>query len=163
MTYRIKDWDVHYENHDSRKVKSVRWVALPNKHDGKGYRRVAAHRDAIAVMCAWPLIVQVASKMPERGVLADEDGPLDSSDLAVMTGFPAEIFDKAFKLLVANKICWLEVVPSEVESSDTSREFPQSPDETGEFPLVGKGRLRRPKETHSERIKTYPGAVDSRH
>lgn len=135
MTYQIRNWDQDFENHESRKVKSVRWVGLPNKHDGKGYRRVAAHRDAVPVFCAWNLIVQVASKMPKRGLLADEDGPLDASDLSAMTGFPSEIFEKAFKLLTDRKIGWLEVI----DAPEISRDFPQSPVIPPEIALEGKG------------------------
>lgn len=135
MLYQIRDWDKHFENHESRKVKAVRWVGLPNKHDGKGYRRVAASRDAVPVLAAWTLLLQVASKMPERGVLADEDGPLDSSDLSAMTGFPAEIFEKAFKLLTDKKIGWLETV----DAPGTSRDLPELPAIPPESALEGKG------------------------
>jgi hypothetical protein len=62
------------------------------------------------VFCAFTLMLEVAAKMPARGVLADEEGPLDAEDLADATGFPAEIFAKAFEVLTddALKICWLE-------------------------------------------------------
>lgn len=136
MTYRIKDWDTHFENHESRKIKAARWVGLPNKHDGKSYRRIAGHRDGIPVFAAWTLILEVASKMPVRGVLADEDGALDASDLSAMTGFPSEIFDKAFKLLTEHKIGWLE----EVGVPETSRVLPKLPDETGKTAVEQKGR-----------------------
>jgi hypothetical protein len=141
-TFRIKDWDKHFENHESRKVKGVRWVALPNKHDGKSYRRLTALPDAPGVFAAWTLILQVASKMPVRGVLADEDGPLDSDDLSAMTGFPSEIFDQAFKALTQPKIAWLEEVSEESEagtSPGTSRHFPALPGTTGKSALEGKG------------------------
>lgn len=108
-TYRIKDWDLHFENHDSRKITNARWFPMPNKHDGKSFRRLAAHQDGVPVFAAWTLLLEVASKMPVRGVLSDEDGPLDSDDLAAMTGFPPDIFDLAFGLLIHEKVAWLEV------------------------------------------------------
>ena len=110
MTYRIRNWEVHYEKAQSRPCKKPSWVALPNKHDGKGFRRVAQHERAVEIFAAWVLIVQVASKMPERGLLVDEDGPLTAEDLAVKTGFPASIFHIAFTVLVDPKIGWLERV-----------------------------------------------------
>jgi hypothetical protein len=58
----------------------------------------------------------VASKMPERGLLVDEDGPLDAEDLAVKTGFPASIFHAAFTVLVDRKIGWLERVRGRQEA-----------------------------------------------
>jgi len=112
ICYAVKDWDTHFENSESRKVKSLTWVPVKNKHDGKGYRRVVAHPKSAQVFCAWTLIIQVASKMPARGVLRDEDGPLTTSDLSAMTGFPEHIFEEAFKVLTENKIGWLTVIES---------------------------------------------------
>lgn len=129
-TYRVKDWEKHFENHESRKVKKAYWVAIPNRHDGKSYRRIAAHPDGVAVFAGWILILEAASKMPERGVLADEDGPLDADDLASMTGFPAAIFEAAFRVLPEEKIGWLSAEEPKTRrrrSSGSSRDLPQSP------------------------------------
>lgn len=109
MTYRIKDWDRHFEIAQSRKCDKLFWVAVPNKHDGKGYRRVARHERAGDVFSAWILILQVASKCPTRGVLADADGEITAEDLADKTGFAKDIFDLAFTVLTDKKIGWLEV------------------------------------------------------
>lgn len=110
MTYRIKKWNEYFEKSQSRKCAKMTWVALPNKHDGKGYRRVARHERATDLFTAWVLIVQVASKMPTRGLLVDEDGPLTAEDLGDMTGFPAAIFHLAFTVLTQPSIGWLERV-----------------------------------------------------
>lgn len=107
MVYAVKDWDRHFEKSDTRKCKRMTWVAVPNKHDGKSYKRLAAHRRGLEIYAAWMLILQVASKMPVRGVLQDEDGPLDAEDLAFMTSFPAEVFDMALEVLSGSKIAWL--------------------------------------------------------
>lgn len=110
-TYQIRNWVDSFEISQSKKVyKRLMWVAMPNKHDGKGFRRISLHADAVEIFCAWVLIVQVASKMKTRGLLVDDDGPLDADDLAVKTGFPSEIFEKAFAVLTEPKIGWLEVV-----------------------------------------------------
>ncbi len=110
MTYRIKNWDMYFEKSDTRKCKNMRWIALPNKHDGKGFRRVAKHERNVELFTAWILILQVASKMPEHGLLVDEDGPLDAHDLSDMTGFPTEIFNMAFTVLTEKRIGWIERV-----------------------------------------------------
>ena len=132
-TYRVKDWDVHFENHDSRKINNARWLPMPNKHDGKSFRRLAAHRDGVAAFAGWTLILQVASKMPTRGVLADEDGPLDAEDISAMTGFPAAIFDLAFGLLTQPKIAWLEI------TSGQRDDFPLLPGASRNFALEQNG------------------------
>jgi hypothetical protein len=106
-TYRIKDWDEHFETNESRKVRNARWVPVPNKHDGKGYRRIAQDKNGVAIFCGWNLILQVASKTPVRGVLADHDGPLDADDLSMKTGFPAYVFEQALSFLSDERIGWL--------------------------------------------------------
>lgn len=128
-TYRIRNWTRHFENSESHKVKLARWLPLPNKHDGKSYRRLAAHPSAVEVFCAWVLIIQVASKCPVRGTLADEDGPLNAEDLSFQTGFPKHIFDLAFNVLSEQQIGWLE--------SDAIRTHP---DASGYVRVEGKGR-----------------------
>lgn len=130
--YAIKDWDKHFENSESRKVKSLTWVPVKNKHDGKGYRRVAAHPKSIQVFCAWNLIIQVASKMPVRGVLRDEDGPLTTSDLAFKTGFPEHIFEAAFELLTDQKIGWLERLELS-QAEEKARASPEISGDAGRF------------------------------
>ncbi len=110
VTYQIRDWDRHFENSDSRKVRALSWVPMRNKHDGAGYRRVAILENSADVFCGWCLIVQVASRMPTRGVLCDIDGPLDAADLAARTGYPERVFTAAFEALTSPKIQWLERV-----------------------------------------------------
>ncbi len=137
--YRIRDWDTHFENSESRKVRFPRWVAVKNKHDGAGYRRVAALPNAVEVFCAWSLILQVASKLPVRGVLEAGDGPLDAVDLSSKTGYPAAIFEAAFEALVHPKIGWLEVanLPASPEIVAQSPEImPISPDVAGQSPGI---------------------------
>ena len=107
--YSIRDWERHFENAQSRKVDSLHWVRMPTKHDGKSFRRIMLRDDAGDIFSAWVLIVQVAAKCPTRGVLADHDGPLDETDLAIKTGFRASIFAKALNVLANKDIGWLVV------------------------------------------------------
>lgn len=120
--YRIREWDKHFENHESRKVKTLAWVPVKNKHDGAGYRRIISLPNGAEVFAAWILMLQIASKMPVRGVLQNEEGPLDSLDMAVMTGLPASIFDSAIEALMHPRVRWLEQCEqSEPEVSGRSR------------------------------------------
>jgi hypothetical protein len=111
--YAIRDWAMWFEkNHKDTEV-MFRWVALPTRHDGKSYRRLSRHPRAAELFTAFVLMVEVAAKMPTRGVLADESGPLDAEDLSDATGFPAAIFALAFRVLTdaAQRIMWLVKVP----------------------------------------------------
>jgi hypothetical protein len=107
--YKIRNWEAVFENHESRKLRSLTWIKMQNKHDGRGFRRVAALPNSVQVFCGWCLIVQIASRMPTRGVLRDEDGALTASDLAAKTGFPEAIFAAAFASLTRPEIKWLEL------------------------------------------------------
>lgn len=123
ILYKIKDWPDHFENAESRKVKNPRWVAIPNKHDGKSFGRLRKSPDAIPAFCGWCLIVQIASKMPERGTLADEDGPLTAEDMSDATGFPVEVFEIALKVCSGKQIGWIE----SVQHPDVIPELPDVP------------------------------------
>ena len=106
--YSVRGWESQFENSQSRKCTRLAWVPIPNKHDGKSYRRLIELPNGPAIYAAWILILQVASKCPKRGVLADDDGPLDADDLAAKTGCPAEHFVTAFEVLSSTRIGWLE-------------------------------------------------------
>jgi len=110
MMYRIRDWERHYEKAESRRVKTLNWIPIPTRHDGSGFRRVAAHERAPDLFAAWVLIVEVAAKMPTRGRLIKDGKPLTAKDLHYRTGFPEAIFDLAFQTLTAPEIGWLERV-----------------------------------------------------
>jgi hypothetical protein len=110
-TYRIKNWDENFENAQSRRCSTMKmgWVRIPNKHDGKSYRRLLRNPEHVKIFCAWLLIVQVASRQVQRGTLADIDGPLTAEDLSDSTGFPEEIFELAFEALTDPRIGWMEI------------------------------------------------------
>lgn len=107
-TYRIRDWQKYFETVESRRIRHTRWVPVPVKHDGKGYRRLIGLKRGAEYYAAWLLIVQVAAKCPIRGTLADEDGPLSHEDLAMKTGCQASIFEAAITPLLG--IGWLEEI-----------------------------------------------------
>lgn len=107
--YEIVEWDATYECSQSRKEQRNRWVAIPNKHDGRGFNRIALHKKSVELFAAWILIVQVASKMPVRGVLSDKDGPLTAEDIALKTRFPSHIFELALSYLILPEIGWMRV------------------------------------------------------
>lgn len=144
---RVKDWDTHFENAQSRKVRRLTWVAVPTSHDGAGFRRLAAMKEATEVYAAWILILQIASRLPERGVLVDSDNrALTAEYFAVRTGYPETIFKLALEVLTKPGIGWL--VPADdpkvgcypatvVARPATVGGSPTTPDDGG---ATGKGR-----------------------
>mgnify|MGYP006969370887 CR=1 FL=1 len=118
-TYRIRDWDEHFEVAQSRKIEGpLTWLATPTKHDGLGYRRLMAMKDGPALYGAWVLIASVAAKCPARGILADESGPLTSEDLELKTGCPADLFERALEVLCSKRIGWMASSGSGVVSPE---------------------------------------------
>jgi len=107
QVYAVRDWPIHFENAQSRRVPRLSWVPFPNKHDGKGYRRLMNHPKSTILFSGFILIVEVASKMPTRGILFDDGRVIDSEDLSLMTGFPKEHFDLCFDVLTQEKYQWL--------------------------------------------------------
>ncbi len=107
--YRIRDWNELFETSQSRKYKALSWVSIPNQHDGKGYRRLMRMPNGPALYGAWIAIVTVASKCRERGVLADESGPLTAEDISIKTDFPEDLIEDAFRVLSGDSIGWLMV------------------------------------------------------
>ena len=105
--YSIVDWNKHFENSRSRAYEHLHWIPIPNRHDGGGFSALACQPDASDLLAGWILIVQVASKMPVRGVLADKNGPLTAEDLSVRTRFKAKIFTRCFEFLTNPKVRWL--------------------------------------------------------
>ncbi|MFH1110371.1 MAG: hypothetical protein V1790_14415 [Planctomycetota bacterium] len=142
-TYRIRGWDRTFENAASRKVRMLSWIANPNRHDSGGYRRIMVLPDGLLIYGAWELIVQVASKMPVRGVLANENGPLDAEDLAARTGAPQSAFVRAFEVLTDQKIGWLEVVHYEHADSTSGQTGSILPAHPDEIALKGRGGAGR--------------------
>lgn len=110
--YRIRDWGEHFETPDSKRYQSIKWISTPIKQDGKGRRRLVRRDNGAALFGAWNAMVQVAARCPERGVLADDDGPLDADDLEIITDLPAALFEELFDLLTdpAQRINWLDRV-----------------------------------------------------
>lgn len=113
VTWQVRNWNVYFEIAQSRQTPKISWVSVPNKHDGKSFRRIARHPEAVSIFCAWNLIVQTASKMPVRGILEDEDGPITAEDLADSTLYPAGLFASTMPILASAGINWLEVAGAE--------------------------------------------------
>lgn len=106
--YRVRDWNEYFENNKTRLLKHLRWVPIPNKHDGDGYTQlVLGHKNGPAHFGAWCAIVQVASKCRPRGTLV-RDGchPHTAASLARKTRFPEKVIAEALPRLLS--LGWIE-------------------------------------------------------
>ena len=124
----ITNWGELYENAESRKRKKLAWVPVPNHHDSVGYCRLIARPDGVELFAAWILILQVASKCPERGFLGSSDGrPYGAAELSVKTRAPEELFVRALPVL--EKLGWITAKPPFPETPAESPEVPARPPE----------------------------------
>jgi len=93
-------------------MKQMRWVPVPNEHDGDGYSSLAEMENPVIIYGCWILITQVASKCHPRGTLVRKNGePHDEQSLSRLTRMPQDNFAGSIKALL--QIGWLEeVAPS---------------------------------------------------
>jgi hypothetical protein len=106
----IRDFLRHFTVSQNRRNEGpLAWVAVKTKHDGKGFRRLMMHDHGQAIYCAFLLMVQVAAKCTNHGILADEDGPLSYEDLEVKTGCPTKVFREATDVLSGKGIEWVQL------------------------------------------------------
>jgi hypothetical protein len=110
--YRIKNWSDYFENNRTREMVSMKWVPVPNKHDGEGFQTIMSQKDGIIIYGCWHLILQVASKAHPRGTLLREDGtPMTSKTLSLKTNWKrVEDFDRALRFCSSSEVGWLEYI-----------------------------------------------------
>ena len=103
----IANWEDGFEIAQSRRrAGRLSWVAMPTRHDSRGYRRLIRSDGGVRAFACWVVMVQVAARSSIRGVLADDRGiPLSCLDLEAMTDIPASYFEQSIPLLC--DIGWL--------------------------------------------------------
>src|SRR5687768_16521577 len=123
-TYRIKDWDRHFENAKSRTIDSCSFVCVPNKQHGLGFTRIMSEPDGGTIFGIWVLLVQVASRQarPRSGWLTEDgtkDGPpWTSEDLALRWRRTEQEVSRALAFLSSSRVGWIEIVYAEGEGEN---------------------------------------------
>lgn len=141
-TYSVKDWDALFENAASRKLKALAWVPVPNNHNSVAYARLITSKGGPEIFAAWVLIVQLASRCPQRGILASSDGrPYDAQEMAIKTRAPASMFEKALPYLT--EIGWLDCTTAMGESADVVAESADVVADNGMTPAANRIELKR--------------------
>ncbi|HUQ72643.1 MAG TPA: hypothetical protein VM165_24150 [Planctomycetaceae bacterium] len=159
-TYIIRGWGEYFENAQSRKYDKLTWVRMPNKHDGKSFRRLLRMADGLTMYGAWGLIVQVASKCPERGVLADADGPLSAEDISLKCDAPTELVERALQILSSPEIGWLTTAPLLADYHPTGSTLPADAHDAPAVSRAAPHRQGRPRQTEADRDKADEGKAD---
>lgn len=119
---RVTNWAVHYETAESRRLVRLAWVPTPNGHDSLGYIDLMDHPNGLTHFGVWNLLLQVASKCPERGLLIGGSGPTrrvyDARSIAVLCRVPENAVAEALPRLLA--IGWLEEIDYDVTQQSPS-------------------------------------------
>lgn len=126
IVYRIRDWPIFYENNRTRDLRTMAWIPIPNKHDGDGYTMLVCRKNGAALLGAWLVILQVASKCNPRGTLMrDASVPHDAHSISRMTRIPAEVIEEALQVC-CHECKWLEIMAPQ-EGAATPQEGAATP------------------------------------
>lgn len=112
-TYRIKSWNDVFEDRRTRDVKRLEHVFLPVSEDGEGFRFLMQTTEGISAYGVFIALVRIAGRCPQRGVLADERGPLTTDRMAIRTGMPKQVVADAVRVLESLDVGWLEAFDPE--------------------------------------------------
>ena len=112
--FRIHKWSEVFERAESRKLKTLNWIAVPVNFSSTGYQTLLEDfqpMEAVAIYGAWCALCQFAATCSVRGVLASSRGiPLRVSHIARVTGLPAEVFARLIEWASRPDVGWLERV-----------------------------------------------------
>lgn len=129
-TYRVSNWLEDFENNRTRTMKAMRWVPIPNSHDGDEYTWLVDHADGAGHFACWIAALQIASRCEPRGTLVRaNDEPHDAASLARVSRLPAPLWESALPRLVrvgllsAQPVVAQEVAPRRQEGAG----FAQAP------------------------------------
>jgi hypothetical protein len=143
MIYRIKNWIENFENNRTKEMKDMRWVPVPNKHDGEGFRRIMAEKDGIIIYGCWNLILQTASKSHPRGTLLRDDGtPITAAIISLKTGWGSvKDFQRTLDFCSSPEVGWIEILTQEGEAiPHPPAEIPHPPARNGRNGMEEKGK-----------------------
>lgn len=104
MSFTIIDWDVHFENSQSKRWDNIRWVPIPNKQ-GIGYKKIMQQKNGAEIFGCWIAIVECASRQKPRGIIN-----MSIEDLSLETMINNVTLLKSIEFLC--KLSWL-IVDSE--------------------------------------------------
>ncbi len=134
--YTITNWDDWYETCETRKYKTLKWIPLPVKLDGRNYQRLMKTKRGPQIFGCWCAILEAASKGNPRGVFMDRDGnPYNTEDIALVIDMPEP--------LVAETLTVLSTPPFDWVSTATTGESPASAGEPAVSASLNRIELNR--------------------
>ena len=143
--YRIYKWTETFERAESRKLKTLTWIAMPVSFAGRGYNQMADEfgDEFPAMYGAWCALCAFAAGCHVRGTLGDHRGnPLTTRHIARVTAMPVEVFERLIEWASRPDVGWLETISREQhlaqieQTQQTQQTQPKipGPDASGESP-----------------------------
>lgn len=125
MIYKVKDWNIHFENDRSRSRLNCSFVCVPNKQHGMGFSRIMSEPDGAAIYGVWHMIIGACSQQKKRDGWMTDDGeqagsPWGVDDLVLKFRRPAQEIQRALGFLSSKRVEWLVVIE---ESPSTHRQL----------------------------------------
>lgn len=108
--YQIADWDEHYESSETKKIRRLAWVPIPNATGGSYYELVDAH--GARGLGVWVALVQHASRRERRKRTGRFSGSIRA--ISRQSGVPPEDFHEVVPTLL--QIGWLQALTPDTES-----------------------------------------------
>ena len=108
--YAFKNWNRDFENAQTRKQRKLSQVLMPQSIGTDEHNALLSEQHGIAMYSIWTLLAQIAAQCPQRGLLADKNGPLSLKTLSVLTRISEEFIELTLNTLCDPKIDYLEQV-----------------------------------------------------
>ncbi len=104
----IRDWNIHFENAQSRRFERTHWVAMPNKR-GYGYTKLLKSENGEALFGCWCAIVELASTCTPRGTLQSNGIPYSVSDITALILYSEQTINQMIDVC-SKSLKWIDIV-----------------------------------------------------
>lgn len=110
LAYAIKRWSSRFENAQSRRTKDLNHSLTPHELNSAHLEYLMSEEGGPMALAVWHILIQMATRCPQRGLLVNEGGPLTDKDIAKACHLPEQQISRALSLLMSESIGWLDVV-----------------------------------------------------
>ncbi|HCR37557.1 MAG TPA: hypothetical protein DIU37_05345 [Opitutae bacterium] len=108
--YKICNWEERFKSHSDSESSAIQGGMKDFNAHKEAHAYLAQSKEGVVAMAVWVVLLRLAAKMPEPGLLINAQGPLTISDLSKKTGLPAPVFKMGLKLLMHPQVNWVELV-----------------------------------------------------
>ncbi len=121
--YKIRDWNLHYENNQTRPMKNMSWLKLPVKLSGNGYVHLMGVEEGAAIFGCFIATIEAAANCRPRGELwATPTIPHSPRTLAAVVRQSEQLVSKMLAFCNSDFCDWIETT----EIKDDTRKCVQS-------------------------------------